>query len=111
MTMKNAALGVVGIVAVVALVVIWLSLQQALTYCDWIELLAASDQLLEDARRFLAEDTAALIADLPESAQVPASAVVTAARLFLDAVALVRDALLGPLREAILVMASVCNTL
>ena len=110
MTMRSVAL-VIGIGAVVMFGAIWITLQQALSYCDWIELLVASDQLLEDTRRFLAEDTDVLIADLPASAQVPAYAVVTAAKLFLDAIAFARDALLGPLMEAIRVMASICETI
>ena len=111
MTMRNAVLGGLGLIALIVVVAVALTFQQALMYCDWIELLAASDQLLEDARRFLAEDTAALIADLPDNIQGPATAVVTAARLFLAALAFMRDALIGPLLDTIHAMAAVCETL
>ena len=101
MTVVLAVIVVLGVVAV--------ALRQAMTFCDWIELLAATDQLLDETRRFLAEDTAALIANLPESAQGPATAVVAAARLFFEALAWVRDTLIGPYREALQVMDGICS--
>ena len=109
--MKIAALVTVVLVVIVVLAVVAAALRQAMTFCDWIELLAATDQLLNETRRFLAEDTAALIANLPENVQGLATPVVTAARLFFEALAWVRDTLIGPYREALQVMDGICSRL
>ena len=109
MNLKSAALMAVVLVVLVGLTAAAVVFRQVMTLCDWIELLAATDQLLDETRRFLAEDTAALVANLPENVQGPATAVVTTARLFFEALAWVRDTLIGPYREALQVMDGICS--